>query len=62
MPTGPGSYGRTLGRPPLKKKKKRAKSKVQAVRERLGGRVTPRKPGGRVGATPPRKTRKRSAY
>ena len=27
MPTGPGSYGKTLGRPPLKKKKKRAKSK-----------------------------------
>ena len=44
MPTGPGSYGKTLGRPPLKKKKKRAKSKVQAVKERLGGRVTPRKP------------------
>jgi len=60
MPTGPGSYGRMLGRPPLKKKRKR--SKVQTVKERLGGRVTPRKPGGRVGATPPRKTRKRSAY
>jgi hypothetical protein len=44
MPTGPGSYGTTLGRPPLKKKKKRAKSKVQTVKERLGGRVTPRKP------------------
>ena len=45
MPTGPGSYGKTLGRPPLvKKKKKRAKSKVQTVKERLGGRVTPRKP------------------
>ena len=43
MPTGPGSYGGTLGRPP-KKKKKRAKSKVRAVKERLGGRVTPRKP------------------
>ena len=44
MVTGPGSYGKTRGRPPLKKKKRRAKSKVQAVKERLGGRVTPRKP------------------
>ena len=48
MPTGPGSYGKTLGRPPfIKKKKKRAKSKVQAVKERLGGRVVPRKAGAR---------------
>ena len=31
-------------RDPKKRKKKRAKSKVQAVKERLGGRVVPRKP------------------